>query len=88
MRNAMRTSASLLIFAILVNTVFLFNHRAGYDAFNQTAGIAMEAAVIAAARRRVSARSAVRTTHREAVNVLLGKDAFVLFELVKKAHRV
>src|SRR5277367_2247778 len=82
----MRARASLLIFAILVNTAFFLNHWAGYDAFNQPAVTAVEAAVITAVSFGVLA-AAVRAGHRKAVYVLLGEDAVVLFEIVKKAHR-
>src|SRR5271170_339694 len=82
-----RASASLLIFAILVNTAFFLNHWAGYDAFNQPAVTAVEAAVITAVSFGVLT-AAVWAGHSKAVYVLLGEDAVVFFELVKKAHRV
>src|SRR5258708_266886 len=85
-RSAMRVSASLLIFAILVNTAFLLNHGAGHDALNQTAGITVEATVISAVLRGISTRPTVGATYREAVHVLVGERAFVLFEIVEKAH--
>ena len=82
-RNASRTSFSLLIFPMLLNTVVLDQCWACDFAFNQTAIVAVEAVFVAAKVGGIAALLAVGTGHLEAIHVMVedGRVVVINFTL-------